>query len=128
MKSSLLTSSRLDCLILGHYDLGFQSHEQMARSKGLTSGDYRNLRMDFITLDDQKLPFLDVLNKLTSQKLHWTEMTQVAPVYLASFLQHLGIKADFCSFYHSHRDELNELLSRKPKVVALTTTLYLTPL
>jgi p-methyltransferase len=122
------TVDTLECLILGHYDLGFDFHEGIQRSKGLTSGDYRNLRMDFITLDDQKLPFLDVLNKLTGQKMHWTEMTQVAPVYLASFLQHLGIKADFCSFYHSHRDELNELLSRRPKVVALTTTLYLTPL
>ena len=122
------TVDTLECLILGHYDLGFDFHEGIQRSKGLTSGDYRNLRMDFITLDDQKLPFLDVLNKLTGQKLHWTEMTQVAPVYLASFLQHLGIKADFCSFYHSHRDELNELLSRRPKVIALTTTLYLTPL
>ena len=55
MKSSLLTNSRLDCLILGHYDLGFKFHEQMQRSKGLNSGDYRNLRMDFITLDDRKV-------------------------------------------------------------------------
>ena len=84
--------------------------------------------MDFITLDDKKLPFLDVLNELTGQRLHWTEMTQVAPVYLASFLRHLGIDAEFSSFFHSKRDELNELLSRRPKVVAVTTTLYLTPL
>ena len=82
-----MKSSHLDCLILGHYDLGFKYHEQMQRSKGLNSGDYRNLRMDFITLDDQKLPYLDVLNQLTGQRMHWTEMTQVAPVYLASFLQ-----------------------------------------
>jgi len=128
MKSSLLTSSRLDCLILGHYDLGFQSHEQMARSRGLNSGDYRNLRMDFITLDDQKLPFLDVLNQLTGQRMHWTEMTQVAPVYLASFLRHAGLDAEFASFFHSKRDELNDLLAQRPLVVAVTTTLYLTPM
>jgi p-methyltransferase len=84
--------------------------------------------MDFITLEDRKLPFLDVLNQLTGQRLHWTEMTQVAPVYLTSFLRHLGIDADFSSFFHSKRDELEELLSRRPKVVAVTTTLYLTPL
>lgn len=122
------SQSRLECLILGHYDLGFDFHEGLQRSKGLTSGDYRNLRMDFITLDGKKLPFLDVLNQQTGQRLHWTEMTQVAPVYLASFLRHLGIDAEFSSFFHSKRDELNELLSRRPKVVALTTTLYLTPL
>lgn len=127
MKSSS-SSPKLECLILGHYDLGFKFHEQMQRSKGLSSGDYRNLRMDFITLDDQKLPYLDVLNQLTGQRMHWTEMTQVAPVYLASFLRHAGINAEFATFFHSGRDELNELLAQRPTVVALTTTLYLTPL
>jgi radical SAM PhpK family P-methyltransferase len=71
---------------------------------------------------------LNVLNKFTGQRMHWTEMTQVAPVYLASFLSAQGISADFSSFFHSQRDELNELLSQRPKVVALTTTLYLSPM
>jgi radical SAM PhpK family P-methyltransferase len=128
MKNPSVTNTKLECLILGHYDLGFKFHEQMQRSRGLSSGEYRNLRMDFITLDDQKLPFLDVLNQLTGQRMHWTEMTQVAPVYLASFLRQAGINAEFASFFHSGRDELNELLSQRPTVVAVTTTLYLTPL
>lgn len=127
-QSTFTTKSTLECLILGHYDLGFDFHEGLQRSKGLNSGEYRNLRMDFITLDNRKLPFLEVLNYLTDQRLHWTEMTQVAPVYLASFLRHLGIDAEFSGFFHSKRDELNELLARRPKVVAITTTLYLTPL
>jgi radical SAM PhpK family P-methyltransferase len=122
------TDSAIECLILGHYDLGFEFHEDMQRSRGLTSGDYRNLRMDFITLDGEKLPFLNVLNKLTGQRLHWTEMAQVAPVYLCSFLRRSGIAAEFSTFFHSQRTELEDFLSRKPKVIALTTTLYLTPL
>jgi len=100
----------------------------MQRSKGLNSGDYRNLRMDFITLDDQKLPYLDVLNQLTGQRMHWTEMTQVAPVYLASFLRQAGLNAEFSSFFHSGRDRLDDLLAQRPMVVAVTTTLYLTPM
>src|SRR4026209_290244 len=127
-QSTLVRKSELDCLVLGHYDLGFDFHEGLQRSRGLTSGEYRNLRMDFITLDGKKLPFLNVLNELTGQQLHWTEMTQVAPVYLASFLSSHGINAEFSSFFHTKRDELNELLSRRPKVIAVTTTLYLTPL
>src|SRR5215211_9380474 len=93
--------SSLECLILGHYDLGFDFHENLQRSRGLSSGEYRNLRMDFITLDGKKLPFLNVLNELTGQQLHWTEMTQVAPVYLASFLSAQGINAEFSGFFHS---------------------------
>src|ERR1044072_2990114 len=123
-----LNKSALECLILGHYDLGFDFHENLQGSKGLSSGEYRNLRMDFITLAGKKLPFLDALTQQTGQRLHWTAMTQVAPVYLASFLRQFDIKAEFSSFLHSKRDELNELMSRKPKVVAITTTLYLTPL
>jgi radical SAM PhpK family P-methyltransferase len=123
-----MSTPKLECLILGHYDLGFDFHEGLLRSKGLGSGDYRNLRMDFITLDGRKLPFLDVLNQLTGQHLHWTEMTQVAPVYLASFLRNSGIDAEFSSFFYSKKAELADLLGLRPKVVALTTTLYLTPL
>ncbi len=122
------TKSTLECLVLGHYDLGFDFHEGLLRAKGTGSGDYRNLRMDFITLDDRKLPYLDVLNQLTGQKLHWTEMTQVAPVYMTSFLRSLGIAADFSSFFHAKRDELKDLLGQSPRIVAVTTTLYLTPL
>ena len=118
----------IDCLVLGHYDLGFAFHENLLRSKGMNSGDYRNLRMDFITIDDQKLPYLDALNHLTGQHFHWTEMPQVAPVYLTSFLARLGFKAEFGNFFYSKRDELKELLGRKPRVVAITTTLYLSPL
>ena len=122
------TDPSIECLVLGHYDLGFEFHEEMQRSRGLTSGDYRNLRMDFITLDGEKLPFLNVLNKLTGQRLHWTEMAQVAPVYLTSFLRRSGIAAEFSTFFYSQRAELNDLLGQKPKVIALTTTFYLTPL
>lgn len=118
----------IDCLVLGHYDLGFAAHEAIVKSKGMNSGDYRNLRMDYVTIDGLKLPYLDVLNHLTRQQLHWTEMPQVAPVYLASFLARLGFKAEFGSFFSSKRGELKEMLRRKPKVVAVTTTLYLSPL
>lgn len=118
----------LECLVLGHYDLGFSFHENLLRARGTTSGDYRNLRMDFITLDDKKLPYLDVLNHLTGQQLHWTEMTQVAPVYLTSLLRGMGVAADFASFFPTKRGELKDLLAERPLVVAVTTTLYLTPL
>ena len=66
------------------------------------------------------MPYLNVLNELTGQRLHWTEMTQVAPVYLASFLESHGINAEFSSFFHTKGDELNELLSRRLKVIAVT--------
>ncbi|HXQ69508.1 MAG TPA: hypothetical protein VN844_03445, partial [Pyrinomonadaceae bacterium] len=76
-QSTFTRKSELECLVLGHYDLGFDFHEKQQRSRGLNSGEYRNLRMDFITLDGKKLPYLNVLNELTGQRLHWTEMTQV---------------------------------------------------
>jgi hypothetical protein len=112
--STVTKSSTLECLILGHYNLGFDFHEGMLRAKGSNSPDYRTLRMDFINLDDQKLPYLDALNLLTGQQLHWTEMPQVAPVYLTSFLNHLGIRAKFASFFQGKRAELSEFLSHKP--------------
>jgi radical SAM PhpK family P-methyltransferase len=122
-----LTPTPLDCVVLGHYDLGFAFHENLTLARGTASGEYRTLRMDFVTVDGKKRSYLDVLNYLTDQQLHWTEMPQVAPVYLTSFLAGRGIAAEFGSFHPSQRSDLVALLSHSPRVVAITTTLYLSP-
>lgn len=127
MHESTNAGTELDCVIIGHYDMGFAAHEKIIRSKGLNSGDYRNLRMDYITIDNQKFSYLDVLNHLTGQQLHWTEMTQVAPVYLSSYLRKRGFNVDFASFFPTKRAELEDLV-RRAKVTALTSTLYLNPI
>jgi radical SAM PhpK family P-methyltransferase len=117
----------LDCLVVGHYDQGFAAHEQNLRSGGIHSGQYRNLEMDWITLDGQKRSYAETLAYLTGQPLHWTEMPQVACIYLTHFLNARGFNADFCGFFPGHRNELESLI-RRAKTVAVTTTLYLTPI
>ena len=127
MYSIAKTDSKLDCLVVGHYEMGFASHEMMLRSKGTEKGDYRNLRMDYITLDGVKMSYMDVLNHLSGEHFHWTEMPQVAPVYLCSYLLRRGLKAEFASFYKPRKDELDGFL-RETRAVAITTTLYTNPI
>jgi radical SAM PhpK family P-methyltransferase len=117
----------LDCVVAGHRDGGFAAHEEMLRLRGVRSGDYRNLRMDFITLDGRKLPYLEAFNHLAGQLWHWTELPQVAPYYLASFLTRHGLRARAAGFYPGKRADLERAVERSG-VVALTTTLYLSPL
>src|SRR5690348_12894644 len=49
-----LTPTPLDCVVLGHYDLGFAFHENLTLARGTASGEYRTLRMDFVTVDGKK--------------------------------------------------------------------------
>lgn len=127
MYSITKSSSKLDCVVVGHYEVGFASHEKMLSSKGTNNGDYRNLRMDYITLDGEKMSYMDALNHLSGQYFHWSEMPQVAPVYLCSYLLRRGFKAEFASFFIPKRDELNDML-RETRAVAITTTLYTNPM
>lgn len=129
MRGSLPSDERLDCLIVGHLDIGFQAHERALRTKGLNSGDYRNLQMDCIPFRGQNQPYLEVLNQISGTRLHWTEMPQVAPVFLASYLNSRGLKTDFSSLHPDFKGELREaLVDRNPRVVAITSTLYMSPL
>lgn len=120
------SDSELDCVIVGHYETGFAFHEEMLRSKGTELGDYRNLRMDYITLDGKRMSFMDALNSLLGSEYHWTEMPQVAPVYLCSYLLRRGFKAEFTSFFKGKKEELHDYL-RRARAVAVTTTLYTNP-
>lgn len=117
----------LDCVVVGHHDVGFAPHEQLLRLRGVHSGAYRNLRMDFVRFDGAARSYLDVLNVATGQALHWTELPQLAPMYLCSFLTRRGYTARAASFYPARRLALEELVGRA-RVVAITTTLYLDPL
>jgi p-methyltransferase len=118
---------RPDVLVLGHYDAGFAAHEAAVRRRGETSGDYRNLRNDFITIDGDKLSYLDVYNRLSGRTLHWTEMLGTAVAVLCSYLSRNGIHAAPGKFAASERAALDAQLASGIPVIALTTTLYLDP-
>lgn len=118
---------RPEILILGHYDAGFAAHERAVRQRGETSGDYRNLRNDFVTLDGEPLSYLDVYNRLSGRTLHWTEMLGTAVAVLCSYLSRHGVRAVPGKFCASERAELEAQLASGIPVVALTTTLYMDP-
>jgi len=120
-------TGRADVLILGHYDAGFAAHERALRGRGEASGDYRNLRNDFITLGGERLSYLDVYNRLSGRTLHWTEMLGTAAAVLCSYLARQGVHAIPGKFCVSERAELDALLASGIPVIALTTTLYLDP-
>lgn len=114
-----------DVLVLGHYDAGFTAHERGVRQRGESSGDYRNLRNDFVTLDGEKLSYLDVFNRLSGRQLHWTEMLGTAVAVLCSYLSRHGVRAVPGKFYPAEQATLHAQLDSGFPVVALTSTLYL---
>lgn len=129
--SPLLRSRRAagvgDVLVLGHYDVGFGAHHAAMLARGERSGDYRNLRNDFVTIEGQPASYLEVLNRVSDREFHWTEMLGTAVAVICSYLARQGVAAVPGTFYPPRRAELDALLESGFPVVALTSTLYLDP-
>jgi radical SAM PhpK family P-methyltransferase len=126
--------SSLDCLIIGHNDMPFPEFERVIRAFGQDSEAYRDLKLSFVTLGDDKLTYVDLLNRVHSlahcggqpldNEFCSGDMPHLAAAYLCNFLQRRGFAATYISLFQKERARLAELLDRNPICVAITTTLY----
>ncbi len=117
----------IDCCVVGHFDAGFSEHERAVGARGENSGEFRTLRLNCLEFRGRKRSFLDVLNHLRGEDHHWTEMPQLGPICIADHLTKQGLKAVPVGTHASQLDRLEACVS-EARCVALTTTLYMTPL
>lgn len=126
-----------DCVVLGYSEMPFNVYEQVATAKGSRSPEYRMLQRDYLDVAGEHLPYLDALTELKHRTgdssnaswYHLGEVSNLAAVYLTSYLRRHGYTADFISMLPAEEDRLAQLLqNRTVLTVAITTTFYLTPL
>jgi p-methyltransferase len=131
--------SSLDCVVIGYYETPFDIHEQMVCAKGRDSVEYRMFQRDHLRIDNKAMPYLDAIsyfqNNFGSRREHrghdWYhlgEVSNLAALYLTSFLRRRNFTAEFVSMLPAEEVRLNELLDRGPRAVVITTTFYLIPL
>lgn len=129
---------RLDCLIIGYNDIDFSFHERLMLSKGKQSPEFRVFNKEHLIIDGCRLPYTEVLNHFLNKKLrmmgqpgtnyyHVGEVSNLASVYLKSFLQRRGFNSDFASLFAPERTRLRQILEQEPLAVAITTTFYVMP-
>lgn len=128
-------SDRLDCLVIGYNDPPFADHERRVMSRDESFPDRRIFMRDHLALDGVRMPYMEAINHLVNQAptgpsdnyYHVGEVANLAAVYLASFLSGRGFSAEFTSLFRQERPRIARLLhGSDPRVVAITTTFYMT--
>lgn len=125
----------IDCLILGFFDYPFPEYVEIVRAMGERSGAYRDLALSFVELNGRPYRALDVVTALRKEEMriveapfHNADFLWPVVVYLSNYLQRRGFTTDYINLPHLARDELRGKLQSTVRAIAITTTLYVSPL
>ena len=121
----------VDCVIVGYNEPPFQEYESAISVYGESSPAYRDLRFNFLNIDGAKLSCFDTLNLAGSQTdnpgrtdFKPGDMPNLAVAYLASFLTRRGHSVGSVNLFQHEKSKLARFIQKKPKCVAITTTVY----
>ena len=125
----------IDCLILGFYDYPLPEYVEIVRAFGERSGAYRDLALSLVVLNGKPYRALDVLTMLRKAEMrvveppfHNADVLWPVVAYLTSYLQRRGLSADYVNLPHIEDDDLRRKLQSPVRAIAITTTLYVSPL
>ncbi|HVR29033.1 MAG TPA: radical SAM protein [Thermoanaerobaculia bacterium] len=122
---------RLDCVIIGYNEPGFQAAAAQAREIERYSPLYSELQRSSARYGGRRLPYMDLLNAALADVggrdpgLNVGFLPALGVAYLTSFLRARGFAVEYVNFYSRDRDQLEALLAEAPRSVAITTTFYL---
>jgi radical SAM PhpK family P-methyltransferase len=130
-------SDRLDCVVIGHNEPPFQEYERLVRGYGEAAEAARDLQFSYVDLDGLKLDYSGLMNYGLHLANGGTMQGEAPPVfksgdipalaaaYLTDYLRKRNYNATYISLYQFEKEALACLLrERRPRCVAITTTLY----
>lgn len=129
-------TSDLDCLIIGYNDVPFSQQWNRVSHRGPRDPERLMFMRDHLLFDGERLPYMDVMNKVLHRAgkldenvyIHGGETPNLASHYLANYLTHRGFSAECTSLFGCEQDRIRDiLLTRRPRMVAITTTYYIIP-
>lgn len=128
----------IDCLLIGHNELDVIENEALVKDTlGVQSGAYRSLSLDYFKHQDRPFLVADALSRLFSgdnqksrgKMIGLNDVLSAAVAYLATYLHRRGFHFDYINSFQDEKKQLEEKLTKNSIVtIAITTTLYITPL
>ncbi len=121
---------RPDCIVVGYNDLDFQASLAGAEAMENYSPIYSEMLRASARFRGRRLPYMDLLNAGLNEAtngdfdFHVFKLPSLGVSYLASFLRRRGLAAEAIQFYNGELDRFVDLLSLRPRSVAITTTFY----
>ncbi len=125
--------SRLDCVMVGYYDLDFQRYYDTQKEMAKYSGAYRDAKHNSVCVDGRRVTYMDLLNLSVERasghnpNFNTFEVPSLGVNYLTSFLRRRQLAVESVSFVNFERERFAALLADRPLAVAITTTYYVDP-
>lgn len=124
----------IDCLFIGHNEMAFPEYEKKVREMGVNSGAYRDLNLNFITINGKPYTVAEVFNlaAMSDSRLKgyifpitFGETFSASISYLGTYLDRRGLTFDYINSFNDDKDLLAEKLKRENILtIAIITTLY----
>lgn len=125
---------KLDCLILGHLELGTNNIYTALKDGGVNSGSYRDFNLGFVTIDGENYSLSELynaeLNKNAIEEglMKNSNTFNAAISYLGTYFDRRGLNFDYITSVDLEKERLAELLVNYDiTAICLLTTLYVTP-
>lgn len=124
----------IDCLFIGHNEMAFPEYEKKVREMGVNSGAYRDLNLNFVTINGTPYTVSEVFNLTTVHDDHLNR--RISPLttgetfsasisYLGTYLDRRGLTFDYINSFNDQRELLAEKLKKENILtIAIITTLY----
>ncbi|WP_410652701.1 PhpK family radical SAM P-methyltransferase [Amycolatopsis sp. cmx-4-54] len=122
--------STLDCLVVGYNEGDFGEYASVCERAGPGSPERQIYSRERLRVDGHDQPWLQAFSALRARssgradRYHPSEVLNLACLYLTSYLRRRGLAASAVFSVTGQHDELRAALAERPKVVAITTTFY----
>lgn len=119
-----------DCLVVGYNEGSFDEYRAVCERSGPGSPELQIYSRERMRVDGRDVPWLESFSHLRraatgrADRYHPSEVLNLACLYLVSFLRGHGLSAEAVFSVTGQADELAAALAAAPKVVAITTTFY----
>jgi len=121
---------RPDCVVIGFNETDFDTFARGQRQFAHVSGSYSELKTNSVLIDGRRRTYMELLNMVLARAtgrpwdLNAFGLPSLGVAYLVSYLRRRGADVEFVNFFNWGRERLVELLSHRPRAVAITTTYY----
>jgi radical SAM PhpK family P-methyltransferase len=120
----------LDCTLIGFKHGQFADHVDLLTQRRTSLPALRDIDLSFVWHDEEPLTALDLLTHLVeadaygdTRPFHNMDFLWPTILYLGSYLHKHGYEFDYVNLFDD-AERVEEVLSKKPGVVAVITTLY----
>src|SRR4051794_25207051 len=121
----------IDCLIVGNNQMRFPEYAAVLRAMGPKSGAYRDIRLSYYDDGGDVITCRDYCNRHQrgdDPKMSYDDILSATIASLGTFLHRRGFKFDYVNSFQEGKEDLERALrDNRVKVVAITTTYYVSP-